>query len=109
MGHAHYMTTVVAEANFYNGLSPEDKQVVDNAMAAATAYANEMAMDLDSTGLGRIVKTNAEFDINILTESEREAFRQSTEGIADDLRNRLGDRVGDIVDQLQADLAGLGE
>jgi TRAP-type C4-dicarboxylate transport system, periplasmic component len=103
-GHNHYVTAVMANADFYDGLSAEDQKLIQDATTAALDYILEEAVDLDALGLGRIVRTNPGYKIVTLTEEERAAFKARAGQVEEAFVARAGARGQAIIDQMKKDL-----
>lgn len=103
-GHNHYVTAVMANADFYDGLNVEDKKLIQNAAKVALDFILEKAQDLDATGLGRIVRSNPDYKIVTLTEKEREAFKKRAVQVEKAFINKAGNRGQQIIEQMKKDL-----
>ena len=104
-GHGQYTTAVMANANFYDGLSDADKELVQNASQAALEYILDIAVELDATGLAKIKETNPDYKIVRLTEEERAAFKERAKQVEDAFIERAGERGAAILEQMKKDLA----
>ncbi|OAN67887.1 C4-dicarboxylate ABC transporter [Sulfitobacter sp. EhC04] len=104
-GHGQYTTAVMANADFYDGLSDEDKELVQNASQAAHDYILDVAVELDATGLAKIKETNPDYTIVRLTEEEREAFKERAKAVEEAFVERAGERGAAILEQMKKDLA----
>jgi len=104
-GHNHYVTAVMANADFYDGLSSKDKKLVKDASAAALDYILEQAVNLDALGLGRIVRSNPSYKIVTLTEAERAPFKKRAAQVEKAFVKKAGKRGQQIIDQMKMDLA----
>lgn len=104
-GHNHYVTAVMANADFYDGLSDKDKKLVKDASAAALDYILKEAANMDALGLGRIVRTNPGYKIVTLTDEERKAFQARAKQVEDAFVKKAGKRGQEIIDQMKKDLA----
>jgi TRAP-type C4-dicarboxylate transport system substrate-binding protein len=103
-GHGQYTTAVMANAEFYDGLSDADKELVQNASQAAHDYILDVAVELDATGLARIRETNPDYVINVLTEEERAPFRARAHLVEAAFIERAGERGAAILEQMKLDL-----
>ena len=103
-GHGQYTTAVMANADFYDGLSDEDKTLVQNASQAALDYILDVAVDLDSIGLAKIRETNPGYTIVRLTEEERAVFRERAQQVEAAFIDRAGERGAAILAQMKLDL-----
>lgn len=103
-GHAQYTTAVMANADFYDGLSGEDQQLIQNAAAAAQDYILDLVVEMDEIGLNKIKETNPNAVINRLTDEERAAFEERAKVVEEAFIERAGERGKAIIEQMKADL-----
>ena len=103
-GHGQYTTAVMANAQFYDGLSDKDKKLIQNAAKAAQDYILDVAVKLDATGLAKIKKTNPGYKIVVLTEAERAPFKQRAKAVEAAFVKRAGKRGQAILNQMKKDL-----
>ena len=103
-GHGQYTTAVMANSDFYDGLSDEDKTLVQNASQAALDYILDVAVDLDATGLRLIEETNPDYTIVRLTDEERAIFKERAKQVEAAFIERAGERGAAILEQMKLDL-----
>lgn len=103
-GHGQYTTAVMANGDFYDGLSDADKKLVQDASAAALDYILEEAVKLDETGLGKVEETNPDWKIVRLTEQEQAAFKERAKAVEKKFIERAGPRGAKILEQMKKDL-----
>jgi TRAP-type C4-dicarboxylate transport system substrate-binding protein len=103
-GHAQYTTAVMANADFYDGLSEEDKQLVQNAASAAHDYILDLVVEMDATGLAKIKETNPNAVINKLTDEEKAVFIERAKAVEEVYIEKAGERGKAILEQMKADL-----
>lgn len=104
-GHAQYTTAVMANSDFYDGLSDEDKQLIQNAASAAHDYILDLVVEMDATGLAKIKETNPDAVINRLTDEEKAVFIERAKVVEEAFIEKAGERGKAILDQMKADLA----
>ncbi len=104
-GHAQYTTAVMANSDFYDGLSEEDKQLVQNAASAAHDYILDLVVEMDATGLAKIKETNPNAVINKLTDEEKAVFIERAKAVEEVYIEKAGERGKAILEQMKADLA----
>jgi|TARA_B110000503_G_scaffold141257_1_gene234209 TRAP-type C4-dicarboxylate transport system substrate-binding protein len=104
IGHNHYTTAVMANADFYDGLSATDKELIQNATDVALDYILALAVNLDAQGLGRIIRTNPGYQIVTLTEEERAPFKARAADVEKVFIEKTGARGKAIIDQMKKDL-----
>ena len=102
-GHGQYTTAVMANADFYDGLSDEDKALVQNASQVALDYILDVAVELDATGLAKIRETNPDYKIVHLTEEERAPFKERAKQVEAAFIERAGERGAAILEQMKLD------
>lgn len=105
IGHNHYTTAVMANADFYDDLSAADKELIQNASDVALDYILSLAVNLDAQGLGRIVRTNPDYKIVSLSEEERAPFKASAVAVEEAFIEKAGARGKAIIEQMKLDLA----
>jgi len=108
-GHAQYTTAVMANADFYDGLSAADKKLVQDATGHAHDYILDMAVELDKVGLEKIRKSNPEAVINRLSDAEREVFMKRAKAVEEAFIEKAGDRGAAIISQMKKDLKAAGQ
>ncbi|MEZ5450589.1 MAG: TRAP transporter substrate-binding protein DctP [Thiolinea sp.] len=103
-GHGQYTTAVMANGDFYDGLSDEDKQLIQDATKVAHDYILDEAVKMDETGLAKIKETNPEYAIVRLSDEERAAFKERAKQVEEAFIERAGERGKKILEQMKADL-----
>lgn len=103
-GHAQYTTAVMANADFYDGLSADDQQLIQNAASTAHDYILDLVVDMDATGLTKIKETNPDAVINRLTDEERAVFIERAKAVEAAFIEKAGERGKKIIEQMKADL-----
>ena len=108
-GHAQYTTAVMANADFYDGLSDKDKQLIQDATAVAHAYILDEAVKMDEIGLKKIQESNPGYKIVRLTEAERAVFRERAKAVEQAFIDKAGERGAKIIEQMKADIAAANQ
>lgn len=103
-GHGQYTTAVMANSDFYDGLSDADKQLVQSAAAAAHDYILNEAVKMDEIGLNKIKETNPKVTIVKLTDAERAVFKERAKAVEAKFVERAGERGQKIIDQMKKDI-----
>ena len=103
-GHAQYTTAVMANADFYDGLSDADKALIQNAASAAQDYILDLVVEMDETGLNKIKETNPNAVINRLTDEEKAVFVERGKAVEAAFIERAGERGKTIIEQMRKDL-----
>jgi TRAP-type C4-dicarboxylate transport system substrate-binding protein len=104
-GHAQYTTAVMANSEFYDALSDENKQLVQDASKVALSYILEEAVNMDEIGLNKIKETNPGYKIVELTEAERSVFKERAKAVEQAFIESAGERGAKIIEQMKADVA----
>lgn len=104
-GHAQYTTAVMANADFYDGLSKKDQQLIQDATAVALNFILDKGVEHDKIGLNKIKQTNPGYIINRLTEAERAVFKERAKTVEQAFIEKVGARGAKIIEQMKADIA----
>ncbi|MBU3029353.1 TRAP transporter substrate-binding protein DctP [Paracoccus marinaquae] len=104
-GHNNFTTAVMANKDFYDGLSDEEKQVVQNAIDTAFEFIIEYQTGLTEESLTKIQEAKPEMTITTLTDEQRAPFMATAESVEQEFLKIGGDQAQAILDQMKADLA----
>lgn len=104
-GHNNFTTAVMANKNFYDGLSAEDQQVVRNAAQAAYDHTVVYQQQAAETELAKIMEAKPEMQVTVLTDEQRSCFKEAAAEVEAKFIEMTGDSGAAILDQLKADLA----
>lgn len=107
IGHNNFTTAVMANKSFYDGLSEEDKQLIQNATQAAFDYIVDYQATLQEEALAAIKEAKPEMEINILDEAQRQPFMDAAADVEATFIEMTGDGGQAILDQMKADLAAV--
>ncbi len=108
-GHGQYTTAVMANSDFFDGLSEEDKELVKNAADVAHDYILDVAVELDAMGLAKIKETNPGAKIIRLSDEERAVFQERAKAVEAAFIERAGDRGKAILEQMKKDIAAAAQ
>ncbi|MBE0487035.1 TRAP transporter substrate-binding protein DctP [Marinobacter sp.] len=103
-GHGWFTTAMMANQDFYNGLSDEDKKLVRD--AADFAF-EEIVVHIDGLAdeaLEKIQTASDRVTVTRLNEEQIEAFRARAPQVEERFINMTGDRGKQLLEQFQADL-----
>ncbi|TKW65966.1 MAG: C4-dicarboxylate ABC transporter [Paracoccus denitrificans] len=103
-GHNNFTTAVMANKEFYDGLSDEDKEVVQNAAQAAFDYILEYQDGLTEESLAKIQEAKPDMTITTLTEEQRAPFKETAASVEAEYLEIGGEQAQAILDQMKADL-----
>ena len=104
IGHNNFTTAVMANKDFYDGLSEEDQQVIQDATQAAFDHIVEYQKDLQEEALANIQEAKPEMEINILSQEERQPFMETADEVEQTFIEMTGESGQRILDQMKADL-----
>ncbi|MCF6430995.1 TRAP transporter substrate-binding protein DctP [Leisingera sp. MMG026] len=104
-GHNNFTTAVMANKDFYNGLSPEDQQLVQNAAQAAYDHTVVYQQQAAETELAKIMEAKPEMNVTVLTNEQRSCFKEAAAEVEAKFIEMTGDSGAAILEQMKADLA----
>jgi TRAP-type transport system periplasmic protein len=107
IGHNNFTTAVMANKQFYDGLSEEDQQLIQNATDAAFDYIVEYQQNLQEEALQAIQEAKPDMQINILSEEERQPFMKAAKQVEDAYIEMTGDSGQEILERMKADVAAV--
>ncbi|CAM5511224.1 TRAP transporter substrate-binding protein DctP [Thauera mechernichensis] len=105
VGDVEYTTTVVANADFWDGLSDEHKTMLGEVRNELQTFILAKQREKNAASVDKMLKDNPKLSVIKLTPEERDVFRQRAEPLADRLVGMVGGRSGQILEQLRADIA----
>ena len=103
-GHNNFTTAVMANKEFFDGLPDEDKQLVQEAIAASFDYIVDYQDGLTETSLEKIKEAKPSITITNLTEEQRQPFRDTADDVEQQFLEIGGSQAQAILDQMKADL-----
>ncbi|WP_428516528.1 TRAP transporter substrate-binding protein DctP [Roseovarius sp.] len=103
-GHNNFTTAVMANQEFYEGLSEEDQTVIQNAIDVAFDHIIEYQKGLHEESIEKIKEAKPSMQVNTLSEEERQPFIDAGASVEDTFLEMTGDGGKQILDQLKADL-----
>lgn len=104
LGHNNFTTALMANQDFFDGLSEEDQQVIRDATAAAFDHIIEYQQGLTEESLERIMEAKPSMTITTLTEEQRAPFRETAGQVEATFLEIGGPRAQEVLDQMKADL-----
>ncbi|MEI4231711.1 TRAP transporter substrate-binding protein [Roseovarius sp. D22-M7] len=105
MGHNNFTTAVMANLDFYEGLSDEEQQVVQDAIDVAFDHIIEYQKGLHEESIEKIKEAKPSMEVNILTEEQRQPFIEAGKQVEDKFIEMTGDSGKEILDQMKEDLS----
>ena len=109
LGHSNFTTAVMANKEFYDGLSGEEQQVVQDAIDVAFDHIIDYQKGLHEESIEKIKDAKPEMQVNVLSEEERQPFIEAGEQVEATFLEMTGDSGKKILDQLKADLEAVTE
>lgn len=103
-GHNNFTTAVMANKDFYDGLSADDQQLIQNAATVAYDHIVEYQVGLAEQELEKIMKAKPEMTVTVLTDEQRACFREAAKEVEAKFIEMTGDSGKAILDQMKADL-----
>ncbi|WP_306151993.1 TRAP transporter substrate-binding protein DctP [Roseovarius sp. MMSF_3281] len=103
-GHNNFTTAVMANKDFYDGLSEEDQQVVQDAIDVAFDHIIDYQKGLHEQSIENIKEAKPEMEVNTLSEEQRQPFVEAGASVEETFLEMTGDGGKKILDQLKADL-----
>ncbi|MCM2563127.1 TRAP transporter substrate-binding protein DctP [Lutimaribacter sp. EGI FJ00015] len=108
-GHNNFTTAVMANKDFYDGLSEEDQQMIQDAMDVAFDHIIDYQKGLHEESLEKILEAKPSMTVNVLTEEERAPFVAAAEEVEAKFIEMTGDSGQELLEQFKADLAAVTE
>ncbi|SFT41095.1 TRAP transporter substrate-binding protein [Halomonas saccharevitans] len=94
-GHFYDYIVVVANRDKFEGLSEDEQQAVNEAMAEAVAWQRETAAEEDTAARETLIERGMQF--TPISDETRSALRDASQGVVDDLRDKIGAEIVDRV------------
>lgn len=104
LGHNNFTTALMANKDFFDGLSEEDQTLIRNATEAAFDHIIEYQQGLTEESLERIMEAKPSMTVTTLTEEQRAPFRDTAEQVEATFLEIGGPRAQEVLDQMKADL-----
>ncbi|MGJ7458200.1 TRAP transporter substrate-binding protein [Halomonas sp. MA07-2] len=103
-GHGWFTTAMMANQDFFDGLSEEDQQLVRDASEHAYELIIDHISGLADDSLAKIQEASDEVTVTRLTEEQIEAFRARAPEVEEEFINMTGERGRELLEQFHADL-----
>lgn len=103
-GHNQFTTAMMANKEFYDGLSAENKQLIKDATSYAFNYITEYVPGLGERKLQAILDASDEVTVTRLTDAERQAFIDRAPQVEQKFIEITGDSGKKLLEQFKADL-----
>lgn len=103
-GHGWFTTAMMANQDFFEGLSEEDQQLVRDAADAAYDHTIEHISGLAEESLQKIEEASDEVTVTRLDEDQIQAFRERAPQVEEEFLDMTGERGKELLEQFKADL-----
>ncbi|WP_373182746.1 TRAP transporter substrate-binding protein DctP [Halomonas campaniensis] len=103
-GHGWFTTAMMANQDFFDGLSEEEQQLVRDASEHAYEIIIEHISGLADESLAKIQEASDEVTVTRLDEEQIEAFRARAPEVEEEFIEMTGDRGRELLEQFHADL-----
>ncbi len=103
-GHGQFTTALMANQDFFNGLSADDQQLVRDASEHAFDYITEYVPGLSEEMLEKILEASSDVTVTRLTDEERQAFIDTAPRVEERFIEMTGERGQALLEQFKADL-----
>jgi TRAP-type transport system periplasmic protein len=103
-GHNVYTTAVVAGSSFWEGLSDEDKAVVQAAADAAYDHIIEYQEGLTEESEAKILEAKPSMTVTVLSDEERAPFREAAQQVWAKYVETVGDSGEAVLEGFRADI-----
>jgi TRAP-type transport system periplasmic protein len=104
-GHSNFTTAVMANKEFFDGLSDADKKIVEDAASAAFEHIVVYQEGLAQEELAKIKKAKPSMTVTVLTEEQRSCFKEAAVEVEAKFIEMTGDSGKAILEKFKADLA----
>ncbi len=103
-GHNNFTTAVMANKGFYDGLAPEDQEMIQNAIDVAFEYILEYQKGLEEEALNKIKEAKPDMVVNVLSDEQRAPFMEAAAVVEQKFVEMTGDSGQAILDQMKVDI-----
>ncbi|PTW49494.1 TRAP transporter substrate-binding protein DctP [Rhodovulum kholense] len=104
IGHNNFTTAVMANKDFFEDLSDEDRQAIRDAADAAFAHIIDYQKGLTEASVEKIKEAKPSMTFTTLSEEERQPFKDAAGEVEAKFLEMTGDSGKEILDQMKEDL-----
>lgn len=104
-GHNNFTTAVMANKEFYDGLSAEDRKVIQDAATVAYDHIVKYQKGLAEQELEKIKKAKPEMVVTVLNDKQRSCFKEAAKEVEAKFIDMTGKSGKAILTQMKKDLA----
>lgn len=106
-GHNNFTTAVMANKDFFDGLSPEDQKVIEDAAATAFDFIIDYQKGLAESELAKIKEAKPSMTVTVLNDEQRACFKAAAAEVEKMYIDMTGERGKEILEQMKQDLAAV--
>ncbi len=103
-GHNTYTTTIVGNLDWYDGLSEEERAILDLAQTEAFEHIIDYQKTLAEDSLQKILEAKPEMEVIRLSDEERQPFREAAAAVEETFVEMAGGRAAEILERFKADV-----
>lgn len=103
-GEQELITAVMAGDDWYQGLPPERKQLLDDTIAELNGYIPAVVAEFNTERLETIREAKPGIEMIELTEEERAAFRERAQATHEAVADIVGARAGELFQALKEEI-----
>lgn len=96
---AQFVATLMANSDWYDSLSDEHEQIVEDTVTELVSYIHEQQVRLNTERL-EVITSNSDIEVIRLTPQERAVFRERSLAVRDVFVDRVGSRGERLLDTL---------
>ncbi|SIO54560.1 TRAP-type C4-dicarboxylate transport system, substrate-binding protein [Rhodovulum sp. ES.010] len=104
IGHNNFTTAVMANKEFFDGLSEDEQQVIRNAIDVAFDHIIDYQEGLHEASIEKIKEAKPSMTFTTLSEEERAPFKEAAQEVEDAFIEMTGESGQKILDQMKEDL-----
>lgn len=108
-GHNNFTTAVMANKDFYDGLSDADKKAIQDATDVAFEHIVDYQKGLTDSSLEKIKEDKPSMNVKVLSKEERKPFKEAAKQVEERFIEMTGESGKEILDQMKADLEAVSE
>jgi len=108
-GHNNFTTAVMANKDFYDGLSEADQLAIQNATDVAFEHIVDYQKGLTESALEKIKADKPSMNVKVLNEEERKPFKEAAKQVEERFIEMTGESGEQILDQMKEDLASVAD
>ena len=103
-GQQQFTTTVVTNADWYQGLSDEHRQILDETVAELADYIFEVQEQYNQERLEKIKQEKPDMQMIELSAEERQAFEERAQQVRDAYVEMVGEEGQEVLSALESDI-----